>query len=66
MKTDELAGKFDTLPWREWSEDDRNDLVNALQNVRSRADVLLADIEAPPPEAGEAQDGERPPSKNLA
>ena len=66
MKTDELAGKFDTLPWREWSEDDRNDLVNALQNVRNRADVLLADIEAPPPEAEEAQEGERPPSKNLA
>lgn len=66
MKTDELAGTFDTLPWREWSEDDRHDLINALQNIRSRADTLLTDIGAPPPEAEAEQNGEAPPSKNLA
>jgi len=37
-----LTGKLDSLPWQEWSEDDRNDLANALMGVRDRAGEILA------------------------
>ena len=48
--TDELTGKLDGLPWRDWSEDDRNDLVGALAGIRTKADELLADMGYPPEE----------------
>jgi hypothetical protein len=47
-KTDELSGEFMAVPWREWSEDDRNDLINALQGIRRQTDMLLVDMDAPP------------------
>ncbi len=37
-----MTGKLDSLPWQEWSEDDRNDLANALMGVRDRAGEILA------------------------
>ncbi len=48
--TDELTGKLDGLPWRDWSEDDRNDLVGALAGIRTKADELLADMGYTPEE----------------
>jgi len=43
-KTDNLTGELDGLSWREWSQDDRNDLANALVGIRDKADGLLADM----------------------
>ncbi|MEI7639090.1 MAG: hypothetical protein WCJ37_17400, partial [Syntrophus sp. (in: bacteria)] len=43
-KTGNLTGELDGLPWREWSQDDRNDLANALVGIRDKADGLLADM----------------------
>lgn len=40
-KADALTGALDGLPWSEWSEDDRNDLVNALTGVHSKTEELL-------------------------
>jgi len=40
-KTDALTGALDGLPWSEWSEDDRNDLVNALTGARNKIEDLL-------------------------
>jgi len=48
--TDELTGKLDGLPWRDWSEDDRNDLVGALAGIRTKAGELLADMGYTPEE----------------
>jgi len=47
-KTDELSGEFMEVPWREWSEDDRNDLINALRGIRGQTDRLLVDMDATP------------------
>ena len=63
-KTDELGGEFVSVPWREWSEDDQNDLANALKGIRDRANDLLADMNRPL--EGEEEETERPPSKELA
>ena len=62
MKMDELSGKISTLPWGDWSEDDRNDLTGALTGIRDRADELLNAMSVPP-EGGNA---EPPRSSNLA
>ena len=40
-KVDALTGELDGLPWNEWSEDDRNDLFNALNGVHSKTEELL-------------------------
>ena len=61
-KTDELTGEFMELPWQEWSEDDRNDLINALYGIRRQTDRLLVDMDAPPQEGEEETTG----GSNLA
>ena len=58
---DGLTGKLDGLPWSEWSEDDRNDLANALQGARSKIDALLNEMNPQPGEDEPAQ-----PGSNLA
>jgi ParB family chromosome partitioning protein len=40
-KTDALTGALDGLPWNEWSEDDQNDLFNALNGAHSKIEELL-------------------------
>jgi ParB family chromosome partitioning protein len=40
-KADALTGALDGLPWSEWSEDDRSDLFNALNGVRSKIEELF-------------------------
>jgi ParB family chromosome partitioning protein len=40
-KTDALTGALDGLPLSEWTEEDRNDLVNALTGARSKIEELL-------------------------
>jgi ParB family chromosome partitioning protein len=50
MQTDGLTGKLSGLPWQEWSEDDRNDLTNALLGIRSQVQDLLRDMNALPAE----------------
>ena len=62
---DGLTGKLGGLPWREWSEDDRNDVANAAAGIRRAANELLADMNW---SSGEGEEGEpdRPPSTNLA
>jgi len=40
-KADALTGELDGLPWKEWSEDDQNDLFNALNGARSKIEELL-------------------------
>ena len=40
-KTDALTGALDGLPWSEWSEDDQNDLFNALNGAHSKIEELL-------------------------
>jgi len=62
-KTDELGGEFMKASWREWSEDDQNDLANALTGIRDRANDLLADMNRLP-EGEEEQ--EQPRNNNLA
>jgi len=59
--TDGLTGKLDGLPWSEWSEDDRNDLVNALNGARNKIDALLNEMN-PNPEGNEPTR----PASNLA
>lgn len=61
-KTDGLTGEFESVPWQEWSEDDRNDLINALHGVCRQAKVLLSDMNAPLPE----EEPESPGSNRLA
>ena len=48
VKIDELSGKMSTLPWGDWSEDDRNDLTVALTSIRGRAEELLNAMGGPP------------------
>ena len=64
-KADALTGALDGLPWSEWSEDDRNDLVNALNGARNKIDTLLNEIN---PDAGEGEPAQQdqPRSSNLA
>ena len=56
-KTDALTGELYGLPWNEWSEDDQNDLFNALSGVHSKTEELLsamnpqlAEAESNPPD----------------
>lgn len=62
-KTDMLTGELSSVPWREWSEDDQNDLANAILGIRRQTGALLADMNQMP--AGE-EEPERPPSNELA
>jgi len=62
VKIDELSGKISTLPWGDWSEDDRNDLTGALTGIRDRADELLNAMGGAP----EGDGTEQPGSTNLA
>ena len=61
-KTDALTGALDGLPWSEWSEDDRNDLVNALTGVHNKTEELL---NAMNPQSGE-EEPNPPGGPNLA
>ena len=61
-KLDGIAGELDGLPWRDWSEDDRNDLTGALVGVHSMTRDMLTDMNWTPPE-GET---EQPPSNQLS
>ena len=63
-KTDALAGEYDGLPWSEWSEDDLNDLVNAVTGIRNKAEELLNAISQQPVQEEPASSGG--PSTNLA
>ncbi len=54
-KMDALTGALDGLPGSGWSEDDQNDLFNALTSVRSKIEELL---NAMNPQPG---DGEQSP-----
>jgi len=60
-RTDMLTGEFMSLPWRDWSENDRTDLVNALLGIRDRANELLADMGWTP----EGEESEAEPSPLL-
>jgi ParB family chromosome partitioning protein len=40
-KADALTGALDGLPWSEWSEDDQNDLFNALNGAHNKIEELL-------------------------
>ena len=51
-KADALTGALDGLPWSEWSEDDRNDIVNALTGTQSKIAELLNTIN---PQSGEEE-----------
>ncbi len=64
VKMDELSGKMATLPWGDWSEDDRHDLTGAVTSLRDRSVELLnamsgATAPAPAEETGQ-------PSTRLA
>jgi len=62
--TDGLSGKLNGLPWSEWTEDDRNDLVNALNGARNRIDALLNEMN---PDTGEGEPAQQDqPGSNLA
>ena len=63
-KVDSLTGALDGLPWSEWSEDDRNDLVNALTGTRSKIDELLNAINPQPVQEEPVNRGG--PSPNLS
>ncbi|MFZ4441747.1 MAG: ParB/RepB/Spo0J family partition protein [Syntrophales bacterium] len=63
-KIDALTGELDGLPWSEWTEDDRHDLVNAVTGVRSKIDELLNDINPQPAEEAPINPGG--PSLKLA
>jgi len=66
VKTDNLSGELMDLPWREWSEDDRSDLVNAMLGVRRTINGVLQDMNWTPEETGEEQEApDTPPSSNL-
>lgn len=60
-KLDGIVGELDGLPWREWSEDDRNDLTGALAGVRSKTSEMLTDMNWSP-----AEETEQPPSGQLS
>jgi len=62
VKIDELSGKMSTLPWGDWSEDDRNDLTGALTGIRDRADELLNAMGGAP----EGEEAEQPSGGNLS
>jgi len=62
VKIDELSGKISTLPWGDWSEDDRNDLTGALTGIRYKADKLLNAIGGAP----EGEETEQAGGGNLA
>ncbi len=61
VKMDELSGKISTLPWGDWSEDDRNDLTGALTGIRDRANELLNAMGGAP----EGEEAQQPSSSNL-
>jgi hypothetical protein len=63
-KTDALTGALDGLPLSEWSEDDRNDLVNALTGVRSKIEELLNTLSPQPVQEEPVNPGG--PGTNLA
>ncbi|TRZ75640.1 MAG: ParB/RepB/Spo0J family partition protein [Deltaproteobacteria bacterium] len=63
-KTEALTGALDGLPWSEWSEDDRNDLVNALTGIHNKTEELLNAINPQPAEAAPVNPGG--PSPNLS
>jgi len=50
-KAGALTGALDGLPWKEWSEDDQNDLFNALTGVHSKTEELLNAMNPEPVEA---------------
>ena len=50
-KTEVLTGALDGLPWKEWSEDDQNDLFNALNGAKSKIEELLNAMNPQPVEA---------------
>lgn len=60
VKTDKLTGDLTDLPLDDWSEDDRNDLVNALMGIRGKAGELLNSLGAPPVDEEPAMEGELP------
>ncbi|MEI7671446.1 MAG: ParB/RepB/Spo0J family partition protein [Deltaproteobacteria bacterium] len=63
-RIDALTGEYDGLPWREWSEDDLHDLVNALTGIRNKAAEMLNAINQQPAAAAPVNpDG---PSLKLA
>jgi ParB family chromosome partitioning protein len=61
-KADALTGALDGLPWSEWSEDDQNDLFNALTGVHSKTEELLNAMNPQPVEAEPVSPG----NPNLA
>jgi ParB family chromosome partitioning protein len=61
-KTETLTGALDGLPWNEWSEDDQNDLFNALNGAHSKIEELLNAMN-PQPEEGESNP---PGGRNLS
>jgi len=61
-KTDALTGALDGLPLSEWTEDDRNDLVNALTGARSKIEELLNALNQQPVQEGSVTPG----GKNLS
>jgi len=61
-KLDDLSGQVNDFPWRECSEDDKNDLANAAAGIRRSTSALLTDMGVSPGEG----EPESPPSKNLA
>ena len=62
-RTDALTGEIAALPWREWSEDDRSDLANALRGIRKAAGAVLTVMGEP--RDAEGDETERPASSNL-
>jgi len=63
-KTDALTGALDGLPLSEWTEDDRNDLLNSLTGVRSKIEELFNAMSQRPAEVAPANPGG--PSTNLS
>ena len=61
---DGLSGKLDGLPLSEWSEDDRHDILNAMNGVRSKMDTLIDGLNPQNPQPAENQTGQ--PIRNLA
>jgi len=61
-KTDALTGALDGLPWKEWSEDDQNDLFNALSGINSKTEELLNAMNPQPVEEKPVTPG----GKNLS
>ncbi|HOD99408.1 MAG TPA: ParB/RepB/Spo0J family partition protein [Syntrophales bacterium] len=63
-RTDALTSEIASLPWSEWSEDDRIDLANALRGLRQSAGALLTAMDEP--RDAEEEEQERPASMNLS